>query len=181
MKCKFDFPRLLLFLALVSPEFTTALQAQDVVAGGAVNPPPHRQKVRIHDPELAHQLSRQGAELIADYGSFQLFRLDDTLARTAFSLPGAETADHQNIIALNARHLDTTTAEIKALRKSVLPSKGKRLHLVQFAGPIKPEWRHALEATGVHIVTYIPHNAYLVYGQGPALGQMQAWAATADC
>jgi PKD repeat protein len=143
-------------------------------------PPPRRQKVRIHDPELAQQLSQQGAELIADYGSFQLFWMDDTLARTAFSLPGAEKADHQNIIALNARHLDTTTAEIKALRKSVLPSSGKQLHLVQFAGPIKPEWRDALEATGVRIITYIPQNAYLVYGHGPALGQMQAWAATAD-
>src|SRR5262249_32368270 len=82
--------------------------------------PPHRQKVRIHDPELAQQLSQQGGELIADYGSFQLFRLDDTLARTVLSLPGAEEADHQNIIALNARHLDTTTAEITPLRKSVL-------------------------------------------------------------
>jgi PKD repeat protein len=143
-------------------------------------PAPRRQKVRIHDPELAQQLSQQGGELIADYGSFQLFRLDDTLARTAFSLPGAEKADHQNIITLNARHLDTTTPEVKALRESVLPSSGKRLHLVQFAGPIKPEWRDALEGTGVRVITYIPHNAYLVYGQSTALGQMQAWAATAD-
>src|SRR5262245_24336101 len=145
-----------------------------------ISPPPRRQKVRVQDPELAQQLSQQGAELIADYGNFQLFRLDDTLARTALSLPGAEKVDHQNIIALNARHLDTTTAEIKALRKSVLPSNGKRLHLVQFVGPIKPEWRDALEATGVHVITYIPHNAYLVYGHGPALGQMQTWAATAE-
>src|SRR5215472_14130986 len=75
-----------------------------------------RQKVRVHDPELARELSQQGAELIADYGSFQLFRVDDALARAAFSHPGAEMVDHQNIIALNARHLDTTTPEIKALR-----------------------------------------------------------------
>src|SRR5439155_20079718 len=54
------------------------------------------------------------------------------------------------------------------------------LHLIQFAGPIKPEWLAALEATGVQVITYIPHNAYLVYGHGAALGQMQAWAASAD-
>src|SRR5262249_15371097 len=158
----------LLSLILAAQVLHAAPDGKVLVAGGSPKISARRQKVRVHDPGLAQQLSQQGAELIADYGSFQLFRLDDTLAGTALSLPGAEKADHQNIIALNARHLDTTPAEIKALRKSVLPSSGKQLHLVQFAGPIKPEWRDALEATGVHIVTYIPHNAYLVYGPGPA-------------
>src|SRR5262245_53680375 len=170
-----------LSLILAAHVLNAAPDGKAFGAGGSAKIAPHRQKVRVHDPELAQQLSQQGAELIADYGSFQLFRVDDALARTAFPHPGAEKADHQNIIALNARHLDTTTDEVKALRKSVLPSSGKRLHLVQFAGPIKPQWRDALEATGVHIVTYIPHNAYLVYGHGPALVKMQAWAATADC
>ena len=45
---------------------------------------------------------------------------------------------------------------------------------MQFAGPVKPEWVKGLEATGVQIVTAIPHNAYLVYGTATALGGMVA-------
>src|SRR5215468_8402643 len=116
----------LLSLILAAHVLHAAPDGKVPVAGSPAKISPGRQKVRIHDLELAQQLSRQGAELIADYGSFQLFRVDDALARTAFSHPGAEEADYQNIIALNARHLDTTTAEVEALRKSVLPSSGKR-------------------------------------------------------
>jgi len=54
------------------------------------------------------------------------------------------------------------------------------MHLVHFAGPIKPEWREALEQNDVEIVSYIPHNAYLVYGSGPGLVKMQAWASATD-
>src|SRR6266404_3622195 len=78
--------------------------------------PAKRQKLRVHDPALAQQLAQQGAELIADYGSFRLFRVDDALARDLASHPGAENANHQNVIALNARPLDTTTPGIAARR-----------------------------------------------------------------
>src|SRR5204862_250466 len=66
------------------------------------------------------------------------------------------------------------------LRKPVPGSSGKLCHLVHFAGPIKLEWLVALEQTVVQVITYIPHNAYLVYAHGAALGQMQTWAASAN-
>src|SRR5215813_10640752 len=135
----------LLSLMLAVDLLQAAPDGEAVAAGNSAKISARRQKVRVHDPEFAQQLLQQGAELIADYGSFQLFRVDEALAGTTFSDPRAENADHQNVIGLNARHLDTTTTEVKALRKSVLPSSGKRLHLVQFAGPIKPQWRDALE------------------------------------
>ena len=43
------------------------------------------------------------------------------------------------------------------------------MRLVQFVGPIRPEWYKALVATGVHVVTYIPNNSYLVYGTAKTL------------
>ena len=45
---------------------------------------------------------------------------------------------------------------------------------MQFAGPVKPEWHAALTATGAEIVTYIPHNTYLVYGDEESLGRVRA-------
>ncbi|MFN8004912.1 MAG: hypothetical protein U0X75_28320 [Acidobacteriota bacterium] len=48
---------------------------------------------------------------------------------------------------------------------------------MQFAGPIKPEWYEEPITTGVEIINYIPHNAYLVYGNAADLERVQTWAA----
>jgi PKD repeat protein len=135
------------------------------------------QKFRISDPELAREALANGAELIADYGAFQVFRANGELARKLARDPSAEDLSSQNVITLRAGHLNTTSPEVRALRKPVALGTGKRLHLVQFAGPIKAEWRAELEKTGVKVIDYIPNNAYLLYAGTSALQQMQAWAA----
>ena len=94
-------------------------------------------------------------------------------------IPHAEDLSSNDVIALHAGPLNTTATEVRAFRKSVPLFAGKRLHLVQFAGPLRPEWRAELEKTGVSIVSYVPNNAYLIYGQRSALRQMQSWAAQA--
>lgn len=70
------------------------------------------------------------------------------------------------------------TPATKSLRTARGSFRGQQLHLIQFAGPVKPEWRAELEATGVKIVSYIPQNAYLVYGPAAALAAAQTWAGT---
>jgi hypothetical protein len=78
-------------------------------------------------------------------------------------------ADEFNVVHLNVP-INTTSrgaqelAEAgKAAQERLYPG-GKRLHVVQFAGPVRPEWFAALQSTGVRIINYLPHNAYLVYG-----------------
>ena len=56
---------------------------------------------------------------------------------------------------------------------------GKHLHLVQFAGPVQAQWREQLLAAGLQIVSYIPENTYLVYGDEHALTGLQTLAARA--
>jgi uncharacterized repeat protein (TIGR01451 family) len=136
---------------------------------------PH--KLRVHDPAQAAELKAHGARLLADYGSFQLLETDDP-SLAAEKLPRVEPVDHFDFIELNAGPLDTRASEVLAERKQIVPAVGNRLHLVQFVGPIKPEWRQALESTGVKIVHYIPQNAYLIYGDTDALSRFQAWAGT---
>jgi PKD repeat protein len=137
----------------------------------------HSQKFRIANPELAREAIANGAELIADYGSFQVFRADGELARKLAADPNAENLSGQDFITLHSGPLNTTSPEVQALRKSFAFASGKRLHLVQFAGPLKPEWRAELQKTGVSIVSYIPNNTYLIYANGLALTKVQAWAA----
>ena len=57
-------------------------------------------------------------------------------------------------------------------------SSGNQMRLIQFKGPIRPEWYQALVSTGVRVVTYIPNNAYLVYGSAERLHAVQQLAAS---
>jgi hypothetical protein len=102
-----------------------------------------------------------GGRLISDYGGFKLYDVPATIGNLPDSV---EIRDSYNSIFLNAVELDTSKAEVKALRKSVGSFAGKRMHLVHFAGPVQPGWRQELLDAGVQIVDYIPQNAYLVYG-----------------
>lgn len=132
--------------------------------------------MRVEDPVLARNLVARGAKVIGNYGTFSVLQADDALFTGAVS-NSVDVEDDWNIIHLNAREIDTRTPEVKALRNSRGTFAGKRLHLVQFAGPVKPEWLAALKQNGVKVVSYIPENAYLVYGDSPALARLQTWAA----
>ncbi len=138
---------------------------------------PH--KVRVKDSATAKALAARGAKVIGDYGGFTAVEADDALL-AGLDSNRIDVLDGWNMIRLNARPLDTRTAQVKALRHLRGQFAGKQLHLVQFAGPIKPEWLDALKQSGAQIVSYIPENAYLIYGDSPALAKMQSWAGASD-
>ncbi|MCI0612232.1 hypothetical protein L0244_04510, partial [bacterium] len=85
--------------------------------------------------------------------------------------------DHSEIL-LNSGAINTQTPEMKAARNSAGNFEGKRLHLVQFAGPTTDEWYQALSKTGVRIVTYVPFYAYLVYGDATSIAGLQSLASS---
>lgn len=143
------------------------------MTGGVVVAAPH--KLRVDDPALARSLAAKGAKVIGEYGAFTALEADDALLAGANS-NHLDIADDWNVIQLNARELDTTAPEVKALRKMRGSFAGKTLHLVQFAGPVKVEWLDALKESGARIVSYIPENTYLIYGDAPSLTRMQRWA-----
>ncbi|HKG21691.1 MAG TPA: hypothetical protein VKC34_07310, partial [Blastocatellia bacterium] len=79
-----------------------------------------------------------------------------------------------NLILLNRGAIDTSTgpqAGVKASHASSPAPSQKQLRIVQFAGPIKSAWLDRLRATGVEIIGYVPNNAYIVRGHGPALAR----------
>ncbi|MEI9959971.1 MAG: S8 family serine peptidase [Limisphaerales bacterium] len=130
----------------------------------------------MNDPAVAASLLARGGKVIADYGGFQLIELDTPTLMTLAK--GVELEDESDVIELNTARLNTRDVMVKAQRKAVSAFIGKRLHLVQFAGPVKPEWIDELEKSGARIVSYIPNNAYLVYGDAPCFAKMQNWAVT---
>ena len=137
---------------------------------------PH--KVQINDPALAKQIAAEGGRLLADYRSYQIFEVAQISASLATN-EQAEVRDYYNVVHLNASPLDTSKPEIKALRKAVGSFSGKRMHLVHFIGPVQVSWRDELEAAGLKIISYIPENAYLVYGDAQSIAKVQGLATSA--
>lgn len=76
-------------------------------------------------------------------------------------------------IYLNAGTIDTDQPTKQSAARSAAPS-GSDLRLVQFDGPIQPEWVANLEAAGYRIVDYIPDYTYLVYGNAASLNALRA-------
>ena len=168
-----DVKRITFFLAawLLVFGLARSVCAQESAPAGAGG----RHKIEVRDRALGEKMAAAGARLIADYGGYQLYDAPDSMAH--FPADKAELRDDYNFIALNAVRLDTTQPAVKALRKKIGSFSGNRLHLVQFAGPVQTAWRQGLLEAGVKIVSYIPHNAYLVYGDAASLARVQDLAA----
>ncbi len=147
-------------------------------------------KVQVSTAAAAARVEAAGGQLIADYGGFKLYSVPATAPQaliTAAALgakaeDGIEVRDGYDTIRLNAVPINTASsmaAAARAVAVKVAPGSftGRKLHLVHFVGPVKPEWREALLATGAQIVDYIPENAFLVYADAAALSAIQAPAA----
>lgn len=123
-------------------------------------------KLRVDDADEEAALLARGGLKVASYGAFSVIEAPIDALEAA---PNAEALPMENLIRLNAGAIDTSLAATKQLRMPVAPFDGKSMRLIQFAGPIQPEWREALEKTGATIVTYIPSNAYLIFGDFAAV------------
>lgn len=106
-----------------------------------------------------------GARLLADYGDYRLVEADAAAAAQLSTLDGTESRDDEDRILLNAGAIDTRANPPTTVDAATASLSGRRLRLVQFVGPILPEWHDALEKSGVRVVTYIPNNTYLVYAE----------------
>jgi len=91
----------------------------------------------------------------------------------AIATAAGAAAPDEGVIRLNSRLLDPASAEAKQLRSANAKMGGKRLHLVQYEGPIQRRWYEALEATGATIVDFIPDYTYLVYADEQTLARIQ--------
>jgi len=164
----------------LAPALLAAALLAAPIWGVAGQPTEPLRKLRVESATVAAELQRQGARLVADYGSYQILAAVPATAARLAADASVTPADDLDVIELNSGPLRTTQAEVQALRQAVAPFVGRRLHLVQFAAPVKPEWHAELLASGAQVVAYVPHNAYLIYGDAAALSRVQAWAAAAS-
>jgi hypothetical protein len=99
------------------------------------------------------------------------------LATTAWtaSLPQTpSTPAPSTLIHLGGYHADPSANP--DLKTAADPSR--RLRLVQLTGPVGDGWRERLEAQGIAVLAYVPHNAYLVWSTAPAKSAAERLDAT---
>lgn len=136
-------------------------------------------KAIVRDRAMIPILTASGGKVLADYGTFVVIESANKRADLAVA-KGTEVREDMDRIALNVGPILTKSAEAQAARQPVAAFSGKRLHLIQFVGPVKPDWHAALGKAGLQVVCYIPENAYLVYGDAKSLQAMQASTALRD-
>ena len=193
---------MLLVLALFFGGTTAMMQQQSTEVVPSINPSEgmpdtytsdsywHKLIVDSGDLEGYAALRDAGAIIDEiDYGSFKLIIVDERQAggRVSIQSLGPALRDEQNLVALNGYVMDTTKAEEtylslpselrrddmnEALRQGRAPRGG--LYIVQFVGPIKPEWLADLEATGAQVVSYAASNSYIVRANKKAASEIAA-------
>ena len=97
---------------------------------------------------------------------------------SGFIASGSSAGTEPAVIQLKAGYIYTAQPSEAAARKAALSFSGKQLHLVQFTGPIQPEWVADMEKDGLQMVDYIPDQAYLVWGSAASLQSLRSKAAT---
>ncbi|NJL32749.1 MAG: hypothetical protein HC893_01440 [Chloroflexaceae bacterium] len=135
--------------------------------------------VDASDTATRTRLIAHGASLLVDYGTFSLWRVPVATApaaRQQTSLSGSATFDaivlRDSVINTSVENPDS---QVSRQQQRI---DGEQFWLVQFVGPIKAEWLKTIEATGVHLVIYMPNHAYLVWGDDASLTRLEALAAT---
>ncbi|MGH7242204.1 MAG: S8 family serine peptidase [Phycisphaerales bacterium] len=134
-------------------------------------------KVRVPNQVDASVLSRANARTVGNYDSFSVVEVP---AQAAADLVtdgnGIEQLPEENKILLNVGAIDTSAANVRQAQRARGTFAGKALHMIQFAGPVQPAWLDDLAQSGVQIVTYIPSNAYIVYGNSEQIAALQTKA-----
>jgi len=149
----------------------------------------HRIRVRHDDPALAILARMDAVVSIEDYGSFAQLVVD---ARPFGGVAGLlalgfDLVDETTLINLNGWLLDGadpagTAARLAAVPAALLDPPGPQaedarvLRIVQFAGPIQDAWLESLRLTGAHVVSYVPHDAYVVRADARAAAALEALA-----
>jgi hypothetical protein len=101
-----------------------------------------------------------------------------TALLAALLVPAAALPARADLLRFDAAHFDPregVPASPAPFAAAAADAAG--LHLVQFAGPLQPQWLDALSARGIKPVQYVPDYGYLVWADPaaqPRLAQLRA-------
>lgn len=137
----------------------------------AINQAPGYRKVVVDNSDQASiaTLAKNGSFLLADYGSFSLWKTPSTPALgPVLQKSSVEVHSDFDEIGLRGGKIDTNLLRLNDARTTA-----PQLWLVQFVGPVKADWGSRLEKSGVEFVIYMPNNAYVVWADGTQIAAIE--------
>lgn len=148
-----------------TPDFSRFYQA-DAVTGAIHNSALVPVRIPVTDAAGRAAAEKLGA-VIGDYRSYVVVAVPERIAAQM----GSDAAVLETKVYFPARNFDplksppagTVAADGRGI------NGGRDYYVVQLGGPTQDEWLDSLRAVGVEILQYIPHQAFLVYGDGAAI------------
>lgn len=142
------------------------LAGEPVRADKPTGTKPHRVILYPEAGDTVEQLQRAGLTKIEKCGAYWLAEATDSqLEVLRKSHKGrVEDADRFTKLQVGGYAIDTTVGEPNLPQNlRSLGRAGQRLWVVQFKGPVLPEWLTEVQRTaGVKVLQYVPQNAYVV-------------------
>ena len=184
-----EFDALLTWWGIMRKPITTAILAALVGAGGLLAPsydvlavaPSSNGVVKALVPKGVFDKNSSGAQLLEDYGSFALYRLDAGALRTAQAASTQTQTDSEaDSLLFTAHPFDTQRDTLSAPAPFALASAGPGLQIVQFVGPVKQAWLDALVAHGIKPVHYVANSGYIVWADEAGLTELSNLRNTAS-
>ncbi|MGD0058937.1 MAG: putative Ig domain-containing protein [Verrucomicrobiia bacterium] len=138
----------------------------------------HRVMIQPAKGETIDQLRQQGITRVDNYGSYWLAEVNAKQLADLKATHGDRVvdADYLNLIELRGATIDVRAGEPPVTPDmQEVETTGRRLRIVQFKGPIRPQWLAELKGLkGLQIITYVPNNGYLVFMDAQTEKKVQA-------
>ena len=114
----------------------------------------------------------ESVNVVEDYGSF-LLTANDKSQKSSNS--DSELQKLETTINLpNGKFEPFTDESSQTISADALKAdvSGKNYYIVQFGGIAKDEWLESFREVGAEVVQYVPHQAFIVYGDGEAISKI---------
>lgn len=124
-------------------------------------------RVPINNPDDRASAARMG-EIVQDYGSFVIISKDREVKAKGY---GLQEQSLETTVNLPGGSFDPLKqAPQGSLRLGpAATAPGKGYYVLQFGATATDEWLRSIANTGVDVLQYVAHNAYLVYGGSEAI------------
>lgn len=143
-----------------------------------INFAPGYYKALINNADQAaiNNAAKNGGFLLVDYGTFSLWKLPNPTGPVKNNSGQAAGPDLDQI-GLRDGKVDTSQPVTlptpgSTPTKNGVGNNAQQLWLVQFVGPVKPEWLGKLQKLGVELVIYMPSNAYVIWATDSQIEQI---------
>ena len=165
----------------------TALPASTPITT-AINFAPGYYKALINNADQAaiNNAAKSGGFLLADYGAFSLWKLPNAASPNGLTRSSNVQADPNfDQIGLRDGVVDTSQPVTPPSGGSTpstnsVGAAAAQLWMVQFVGPVKPEWREKLQRLGVDPVIYMPSNAYVIWTTDSQINELNKQVANGN-